>query len=300
MPAYETGRSHQQPVAQSRVVEIAVAVDLDTHQLAARPARDAVVDHRPVRLRLKLLVVDAGFEITLGLQVFEQVALALHQQAAVDGAFFIDRNQLPEAPVRDFVAGDVDFERGPAIDAQGGRHQVGFAVVSQGVKSHVRRQMVALLHSRLHLADAALQALLGELPPSGQNQERDVEESAAPSRDPPDRIGRQRQRSGEIDSVEAGAVAGLNLDVQAGFFGSGSQIHVIGDLGLVQPVGVQPLQHVLDGRLHLILVEQAAQLELGGRAQLLQAGRIAGAVDEGAADEVVESGDYAQLDAVSG
>ena len=160
--AHKLRRSHQQAIPDGGGIEIMVAGDLDVHQLAAQPAVDAVVDDGPVRPRLALLEFHFRLQVASGLEIFEQVALTLQQQAAVHGALLVDRNELAQAAGRDFGAGDVDLQLRSVVDAQAGRDTVGVLVITQALQSHVRRQMVALLHASLHLADAALKPLLGQ------------------------------------------------------------------------------------------------------------------------------------------
>ena len=75
---------------------------------------------------------------------------------------------------------------------------------------------------------------------------------------------------------------------------------MVGELRLIQSVGVQPLQHIRHRGLHQVLMKQRAQLELGRGAKLLQAGRVGHTVNDHAADEIVEGGDHSQLDARCG
>ena len=51
-----------------------------------------------------------GVEISLRLEIFDQVAAAFHQQAAVDGALLVNRNQLVQLPVGDLGPDNVDAQ----------------------------------------------------------------------------------------------------------------------------------------------------------------------------------------------
>ncbi len=81
--------------------EESVADELDVNQLVPGVACDGVVDYLHAGGLGFLGEIGRCLEIALGLEVIDQVARALEQQAAVHGPLFIDGDQLAQASARD-------------------------------------------------------------------------------------------------------------------------------------------------------------------------------------------------------
>ena len=95
--ARKNRRRHEEALAQSGRIEKLVPGDFDVHQLVARVARHAIVDHLLAVFRRALVEIDVCLEVPKRLEIFGQIALAFHQQAAVDGVLLVNGNQLAQA-----------------------------------------------------------------------------------------------------------------------------------------------------------------------------------------------------------
>ena len=285
--AEETRRRDVDAFAQRRGAEKLVPRDLDALQLVTLVSLDAVVDLIHVRRRPFFIEVHRGVEVALRLEIFDQIALPFDKQRAVYRALLIHRNQLPQLAARHLGPGCLHFDHGSVLDVDGGRQAVGIGVVVELFQCHLRFQVIALLKILAHARQAGGDAVLRRIAPAGKGQEQ---QSAPPVRGLDDALRRPRKLAGQSHVVEPRPVAGLNVEVDGGFFGGRIAIHLVVDFRVVESVGAHPLHHVLHRLLHIVVGEWHSQFKLGCSGQLSAIWRFRHAVQRHAAHEIGKLG----------
>ena len=282
---------HVHPLAKGRVVEVFVTANSKQNKLVPFTGIDGIGDSLLIGGVLLGIEIYRGVEISLGLEILRQIALALHQQVLVDGAFLEYRKQVALGSTGDARALDAHFHRGTGVNVQMRRHRVRGGLVFQFDQRHLRHQVIVTLIPGADGFKSPLQSGFGQRLPAKQAPE------PLPSAGGDDAVGGAVGIAGNHHAMEFRSLAGVDLKFETGFVGGGVQLRVGMNHGAVKPVAPG---YILERRLGLFQVGLGvftAQLKFGGDAELSGVGRIRDAGDGDMPDEPCRLGDEFQFDA---